>query len=109
MPAAKSMRPGQRRSDAPANAVSGEKVVGTASHADFLDAVTRGTCRLLGEEKRRSGAQLEPGIRRVQYGVATGERVVLIRWAEDNAGNWHKTELNLPKSAVKALVALVTR
>lgn len=109
MPAAKSMRPppagtGMTSATAPA---SGEKPVGTTSHADFLDAVVSGAIRLIGEEKRRGNVQLEDGMRRIQYGVTTGERLVLVRWAEDNTGHWHKTELSLPRDFGRALASLI--
>lgn len=107
MPAAKSLHPAAR-SKKPS--VSGQVPVGSSTgHADFLDAVTQGTMRLLGEEKRRGDQPLEGGMRRVQYGVAVGERVVLVRWSEDNAGHWHKTELSVPLGAARALASLLER
>jgi hypothetical protein len=112
MPSAKSMRPGAppARLDSGVPPVSGEKPAGTSSgHADFLDEVTQGSVRLLGEEKRRGDVPFEPGIRRIQYGAAVAERVVLLRWSEDNAGHWHKSEMSLPLSAVRALTALLER
>jgi hypothetical protein len=110
MPAAKSMRPlGPGARDSGTQPASGEKWVGTASHADFLDAVTNGKVRLIGEEKRRADTSLEPGIRRVQYGAVIGERVALIRWVEDNAGHWQRTELTVTKSAIKALAAALEK
>jgi hypothetical protein len=105
MPAAKSMRPTGAASASPP--ASGEKPVGSRSHADFLDAVASGAIRLIGEERRRGNVQLEDGMRRIQYGVTTGERLVLVRWAEDNTGHWHKTELSLPKDLGRALASLV--
>jgi hypothetical protein len=111
MPAAKSRRsaPPSKPRTLRAPPASGETKIGSSGHADFLDAVTSGSVRLIGEEKRRGDVPMEPGMRRVQYGVAFGERVVLIRWAEDNSGHWHKTEMNLPSSAIKALVAALDR
>jgi hypothetical protein len=104
MPAAKSGRAPSRRPPG----VSGEGPV-RPSHAEFLDAVRLGAVKLLLEEKRRSDAPLEPSVRRVQYGVVLAEPMVLLRWAEDNAGQWHRTEFTLPTAAAKALFAALNK
>jgi hypothetical protein len=111
MPAAKVGRPSSRRPPA----ASGEALATgrgpdtRTSHAEFLDAVRLGTAKLLLEEKRRSDGNVDPSVRRVQYGAELGPTLLLVRWAEDNAGLWQRTEFALPRGAAKALGALLAK